>query len=62
MNSRNKNIRNQYREIWINEFKRAYQVRNNLAKDENGDLLADILDMWKELLLSVIEWAYRQWC
>jgi hypothetical protein len=25
----------------INEFKKAYQPRNNLQKDENGDLLAD---------------------
>jgi hypothetical protein len=25
----------------INEFKRGYQPRNNLVKDENGDLLAD---------------------
>jgi hypothetical protein len=26
----------------INEFKRGYQLRNNLVKDENGDLLADL--------------------
>jgi hypothetical protein len=47
-NSKNKNIRDLYREI--NEFKRGYQPRNNLVKDENGDLLADshsILNMWK---------------
>jgi hypothetical protein len=25
----------------INELKRGYQPRNNLVKDENGDLLAD---------------------
>jgi hypothetical protein len=25
----------------INEFKRGYQTRSILAKDENGDLLAD---------------------
>jgi hypothetical protein len=34
----------------INEFKRGYQPRNNLVKDENGDLLADshnILNRWK---------------
>jgi hypothetical protein len=33
-----------------NEFKRGYQIRNNLAKDENGDQLADsrnILNKWK---------------
>jgi hypothetical protein len=38
-NNKNKNIRDLYREI--NEFKRGYQPRNNLVKDENGDLLAD---------------------
>jgi hypothetical protein len=38
-NSKNKNIRGLYR--GINEFKRGYQPRNNLLKDENGDLLAD---------------------
>jgi hypothetical protein len=37
--SKNKNIRDLYR--GINEFKRGYQPRNNLVKDENGDLLAD---------------------
>jgi hypothetical protein len=34
----------------INEFKRGYQHRINLVKDENGDLLADphnILNRWK---------------
>jgi hypothetical protein len=38
-NSKNKNIRDLYR--GLNEFKRGYQPRNNLVKDENGDLLAD---------------------
>jgi hypothetical protein len=40
MNSKNKSIRVQY--MGVNEFKRGYQPRNNLVKDENGDLLADI--------------------
>jgi hypothetical protein len=34
----------------INEFKSSYQPRNNLVKDENGDLLADsnnISNRWK---------------
>jgi hypothetical protein len=47
-NSTNKNIRDLYR--GINGFKRGYQPRNNLVKDENGDLLADshnILNRWK---------------
>jgi hypothetical protein len=38
-NSKNKNIRDLCR--GINEFKRGYQPRNNVVKDENGDLLAD---------------------
>jgi hypothetical protein len=38
-NSKNKNIRDLYK--GINEFKRPYQQRNKLMKDENGDLLAD---------------------
>jgi hypothetical protein len=33
------NIRHLYR--GINGYKRGYQLRNNLVKDENGDLLAD---------------------
>jgi hypothetical protein len=36
--TKNKNIRDLYR--GINEFKRGYQPRNNLVKDENGDLLS----------------------
>jgi hypothetical protein len=34
----------------IKEFKRGFQPRNNLVKDENGDLLIDshnILNGWK---------------
>jgi hypothetical protein len=34
-----RNFRDMYR--GINQFKRGYQPRSNLAKDENGDLLAD---------------------
>jgi hypothetical protein len=47
-NSKNKNIGDLYR--GINGFKRGYQPRNNLVKDENGDLLADsqnTLNRWK---------------
>jgi hypothetical protein len=47
-NSKNKNIRDLYG--GRNEFKRGYQPRRNLMKDENGDLLADfhnILHRWK---------------
>jgi hypothetical protein len=38
MNSKNKNTRDLYR--GINEFKRSYQPRKKLVKDENSDLLA----------------------
>jgi hypothetical protein len=47
-NSKNKNIRDLYR--GINGFKRGYEPRNNLVKDENGNLLSDshnILNRWK---------------
>jgi hypothetical protein len=39
-NSKNKNIRDLYR--GINEFKKGYQPRTNLVKDEKDDLLADL--------------------
>jgi hypothetical protein len=35
----NKNIRDLYRDI--PEFKKGYQLKTNLVKDERGDLLAD---------------------
>jgi hypothetical protein len=57
MNSKNKNIRDLYGRI--NEFKRGYQPRTNLVKDENGDLLSDfhsILNWWKNYF-SVIQCA-----
>jgi hypothetical protein len=38
MNSK-KNVRDEY--VGINEFKKVYQHRSNLLKDENGDLIAD---------------------
>jgi hypothetical protein len=38
-NNKNKNIRDLYR--GINEFKKGYQPRTNIIKDENGNLLAD---------------------
>jgi hypothetical protein len=47
-NSKNKNIKDLYRRI--NEFKMDYQPRNNLVKDENGDLIADYhnnVNRWK---------------
>jgi len=38
-NSKNKNIRDLYR--GINDFKKGYQLRCNIVKDEKGDLVAD---------------------
>jgi hypothetical protein len=54
-NSKNKNIRDLYR--GINEFKRGYQPRNNLMKDENDDLIADshnILNRWKNYFSQLL--------
>jgi hypothetical protein len=54
-NSKNKNIRDLYRAI--NQFNRGYQPRNNLVKDENGDLLADshnILNRWKKYFSQLV--------
>jgi hypothetical protein len=48
LNSKNKNIRDLYR--GLTEFKKGYQPKTNLVKDERGDLLADpqqILTRWK---------------
>jgi hypothetical protein len=50
-NSNNKNITDLYR--GINEFKKGYQPRTNLVKDEKGDLLADThktVNRWMKLL------------
>jgi hypothetical protein len=54
-NSKNKNIKHLYRGII--GFKRGYQPRNNLVKDENGDLLADshnILNRWKNYFSQLL--------
>jgi hypothetical protein len=54
-NSKNKNIRDLYRDI--NEFKKGYQPRTNLVKDERGDLVADphkILSKWKNYFCQLL--------
>jgi hypothetical protein len=54
-NSKNKNIRDLYR--GINEFKSGCQPRNNLVKDENGDLLTEshsILNRWKNYFSQLV--------
>ena len=53
--SKNKNIRNFYR--GISEFKKGYQPKTNLVKDEKGGRLGDsrsIVNRWRNNL-SVIE-------
>jgi hypothetical protein len=51
----NKNIRDLCR--GINEFKKGYQPRINIVKDENGNLLADplsVLNRWKNVFNQVL--------
>jgi hypothetical protein len=53
--SKNMNSRDLYR--GINELKRGYQPRNNLVKDENGDLLVEshnILSRWKNYFSQLL--------
>jgi hypothetical protein len=41
----------------LNYFKRGYQPRSNLVKDENGDLLADshkILNKWNNYYFQLL--------
>jgi hypothetical protein len=47
-NSKNKNIGDLYR--GINEFKKGYQPRTNLVKDEKGDLLLDAYEIVNRLM------------
>jgi hypothetical protein len=54
-NSKNKNIRDLHR--GINEFKKGYQPRTNMVKDERGDLLAEahkILNRWKNYFCQLL--------
>jgi hypothetical protein len=55
LNSKNKNIRDLYR--GITEFKKGYEPKNNLVKDERGDFLTDpqqILTMWKNYFCQLL--------
>jgi hypothetical protein len=58
-NSKNKNIRDLYRGIY--EFKRGYQPRSNIMKDENGDLLADSHNIlnWRKNYFSQLMTLHR---
>jgi hypothetical protein len=54
-NNKTKNIRHLYKRI--NEFKKGYQSRINIMKDENGNLLADpqsVLKRWKNVFNQVL--------
>ena len=55
-NSKINNVRDLYR--GINDFKKGYQPRTTIVKDEKGDLVADshsIMARWKKLFLPAIE-------
>jgi hypothetical protein len=55
LNSKNKNIRELYK--GITEFKKGYQPKTNLVKDERGDFLADpkkILTRWKNYFCQLL--------
>jgi hypothetical protein len=54
-NSKNKNIRDLYR--GMNEFKKGYQSRTKVVKDERGDLLADphkMLNRWRNYFCQLL--------
>jgi hypothetical protein len=54
-NSKNKNIRELYR--GISDFKKGYQPRTNIVKDEKGDLVADchsILTRWRNYFSQLL--------
>jgi hypothetical protein len=55
VNNKNRNRRYLYR--GINEFKKGYQSRINIMKDENGNLFADlqnVLKWWKNFFNQVL--------
>ena len=54
-NSKIKNIRDLYR--GINDFKKGYQPRTNIAKDDKGDFIADshsILARWRNYFTQIL--------
>jgi len=54
-NSKIKNIREFYR--GINDFKKGYQPRTNVAKDDKGDFIADshsILARWRNYFSQIL--------
>jgi hypothetical protein len=62
-NSKNKNIRELYK--GINKFKKGYQPRTNLIKNERGDPLANphkMLNRWKDYFCQLLKCTRRWWC
>jgi hypothetical protein len=62
-NNKHKNIRDLYRDI--HEFKKRYQLRTNIIKDENVNLLAhpqSVLNRWKNFFLSVAKYTSGSKC
>jgi hypothetical protein len=54
-NIKNKNIKDLHR--GINEFKKGFQIKINILKDKNGNLLADpqsVLNRWKNFFNQVL--------
>jgi UDP:flavonoid glycosyltransferase YjiC (YdhE family) len=54
-NSRIKNVRDLYR--GINDFKKGYQPRTNIVKDEQGDLVVDshsMLARWRNYFSQIL--------
>jgi hypothetical protein len=54
-NNKNKNTRGMYR--GLNEFKKVYQPRTNLVKDQNGDMIAEsynVLNRWKNYFCRLL--------
>jgi hypothetical protein len=59
-NSKTKNTRDLYR--GINDFKKGYQSRTNIVKDQKGDLVADfhsILARWMKHLSQPLNMCIR---
>ena len=55
-NSKIKNIRDLYRDI--HDFKKGYQPKTNLVKDDKGDLVADshsILAWWRNYFSQILK-------
>jgi hypothetical protein len=61
LKQKDKNIRDLYR--GINDFKKGYQPRNNIVKDDKGDFVADshsILARWRNYFSQGLMMLGRQ--